>query len=1247
MAHLALGCPKRYQVRKDGGPVVRLELDPTEKFLLTVCGGSVVVWDGCRRRVVLGGCKVIETGRLTGATWSSNGDRIFAAADDGTVFGLQFIRKQNSVSANRGGEGWLRSMLQGDGRSLFSTQPQLQPQPQSQSQSQSQSNLQSQSQGAKYREQITLEKVAQCKLGTEDLGESLVLCLAASPTGILLGTSSGDIVSCTHDLEVRWRVHLPELLRTDDALRKMGVLEDEPDPGHAVKQIIEALDGDSAGGTVALDFRRELEMCGVVMGNGVAFLLSFPDGGISKPSALQTRWLRSGDVVSIALEHRRMIASLGMRNGSVDHLHIGYTPGDRCTEMKNLSLSSWHFDIAEIGAAAVMKWSRDGTAIAIAWQHRGVAVWSISGCRMVWTLRQVGGTIYSARSARRKLRENDPEWNPFALEGKVVTLEWGPRGYFLWSSELIPTAPDTSNITEMPLYRSGVLSNAYQSESTRKALVGYDRVMVLGCSDDYEREVLDWEQLLIPIEYIMHNWPPEFIAVNDQKTHVAVAAAKGVAVCTISTKRWRLFGDLSPEKHLRCCALAWFGKTLLIFNEILEERGCTRYELNFLTRDYNATPTAQPPVAIPAEPLLVDVRADGFLLVVCVNSLVYLYRLGEDRGRVSCKQCAKVILPTRESNSSAVSSKVPGGGISVARIFPPIDLLELDLDNKFNMPTKVMLVRSTGTLILLDMAKMMSIPLLKNVEQFWYTEASSKDGPPFNTYMTRPAFWAHGDEGVFVCFAPSFKRMLEEFLSGPRQRNADAFVEKWFEPDPEVYPLGVSSESGMMLGVTQRLEVDILGGADIGVPFFTINVKGQPALHRLLSHLLRTQEDDKLALQFAVSCVHLPQFVDSLEWLLFEAVSEEHAGAPPCSAVDVQDTKKLGRDYLGRVVRLLHYFGEYEDIVVRCARKMESKHWPKLFKEVGEPAALLEICYMSSRFRTAAYLLVILQEMRGHLSTLHHVVRLIERSVTTGCYDLAGDLRHFLANADAAVSALSSPRLRAPDRKDELIGLYTSIQAEKTHPVVMAAVVRQARKLLAEQQYRELAQLSLFLDFPLEAFLQHEKDSKVIDFRAAAELLYRQFRWKEPTVKEVENALQLKAVKPSPAVLPAKTSMLGKNNNVGGEQGQILNRAKLPAKVFQITDSAATASLVTSPEQAAKNMSRLELKFLLGASEAASTRADDLAALTGLMLLYLPRVTAALRRSPEIAEPFISFLNSSRSKAYVYLGEQLKPMLEQ
>lgn len=102
MAYLALGCPKRYLVREgvvdnnreeeeeterlDGVSVVSVELDRTERYLLTVCGQRVTVWNGQRDRVVLGSLKLHRVGeRIVGAVWSANGDRIFAVSFDGVV----------------------------------------------------------------------------------------------------------------------------------------------------------------------------------------------------------------------------------------------------------------------------------------------------------------------------------------------------------------------------------------------------------------------------------------------------------------------------------------------------------------------------------------------------------------------------------------------------------------------------------------------------------------------------------------------------------------------------------------------------------------------------------------------------------------------------------------------------------------------------------------------------------------------------------------------------------------------------------------------------------------------------------------------------------------------------------------------------------------------------------------------------------------------------------------------------------
>mmetsp|Transcript_2963 Transcript_2963/g.13973 ORF Transcript_2963/g.13973 Transcript_2963/m.13973 type:complete len:803 (+) Transcript_2963:1578-3986(+) len=785
-------------------------------------------------------------------------------------------------------------------------------------------------------------------------------------------------------------------------------------------------------------------------------------------------------------------------------------------------------------------------------------------------------------------------------------------------------------ISEMALYRSGVLCNADQSESTRSSLIGYDKVMILSYPDENGREPSDFQQLLIPLSYLRTTWPPEFISVNNERSLVAVAASKGVAVCNIATRRWRIFGDLNPGSHNKCCALAWIGKTLLIFNELIEASGQTKYELNVLSREANASPRAQPHVAIPAKPILVDVREDGYLLVICENSLLYLYRLEIDSRATQVSLHAKMILPTRESNSSKDSSKIPGGGISVARIFPPVDMPELNGETEITGPSKLMMVRSTGTLIFVDMASMMSVPLLRNVEQFWYSNNCISKSVHFDSSKTRPVFWALGDDGVKVCFASEFRKLLQEHSQHPRSRSAEGFVEKWFEPDSEAYPIGVSLRSGTMIGISQKVEPDVVRGAGVIVPFCSIDVRGQPFFHRVLSHLLRTS-DDKEALKFAYQCLDLPQFVDSLEWLLFEAVSD-----------DVENGNGRGgetyekREFRSRVLRLLHYFGEYEDIVIRCARKMESKKWPLLFAEVGEPAALLEMCYMSKQFRSAACLLIVLQEMWGLLSSLHHIARLLDRVIEEGCYDLASDLRHFLDNAEMAAS--NSP---APRRAGSYDYIVSASPMNRGHPSITASVIRKARLLLAADNFRSLSSLCLYLDFPLSLFLSKERGPMVSDFKLVGIQMHVSFIWDEPTGELVFGAINAASNSGDFDVLADLKSKSERQediirDSIGSDVG--VNFA------MHMERARSSPGACRRIRNRAKLVTTAELQYLMNSALLAGEAADDIAALCAVLLLNLAVAETVMKRNSAVRDGILDFLQSSGSRSYGLLATYLNPL---
>lgn len=125
----------------------------------------------------------------------------------------------------------------------------------------------------------------------------------------------------------------------------------------------------------------------------------------------------------MALEPTRGTVAVGLENGDIELYLVSYSPGERCQLLRRLSLSSWYFVPEEVGAAQQLRWSDDGSALATGWEKQGLVIWSLSGCRLVWTLPQVGSAVASTPvSSARGGRGTDP------LGSGVKSLAWGPQG---------------------------------------------------------------------------------------------------------------------------------------------------------------------------------------------------------------------------------------------------------------------------------------------------------------------------------------------------------------------------------------------------------------------------------------------------------------------------------------------------------------------------------------------------------------------------------------------------------------------------------------------------------------------------------------------------------------------------------------------------------------------------------------------------------------------------------------------------
>eukprot|EP00178_Gracilaria_changii_P005200 TRINITY_DN184_c0_g1_i1.p1 TRINITY_DN184_c0_g1~~TRINITY_DN184_c0_g1_i1.p1 ORF type:complete len:1340 (+),score=184.82 TRINITY_DN184_c0_g1_i1:130-4149(+) len=1178
MGYFVTGHPKSYVLPPTAVPpqppssVHHVQLDPSSRYVLSLTDYGLYLWSAHQHRVLLArfllSSRVVDDeGPFVSAVWSPDSSCVLAALASGLLL-LFSVRPHPS-----------RSLLH------FDTNADQMPEP-------------------APLHPLHIRREAELRVAH---GSTRVTAMTATPAGALVATSSATITCIAWDADMLWRAHVPELLRNNDALAKMGVTNTDSPHAHPIVDTIHSASGrDDAGGVRDMCYNAELGYLALVLGAGAALLLALHSSGFTRPSAIDGRWLRSENAVAVALEPKRMLATVGLASGDVEQYYIGVPAGDHCPIMRKLSLSNWYFEPTDVGAAHVLRWTEDGYALLVGWEKQGLAVWSVSGCRLMWTLPQVGGTLPTTPALLGK----DLRAHSSPMENGVLAACWGPKGLFLWAA---PRVIDTSeavlkecHLMEFTFYKATPGGASYHSTASRLAMYGSDRIMMLwnadeSTGDDHDdsgkasNDLFAWQHLIIPSDYLWRNWPPTCVAINADSSYIAVAGEHGVAICHIKFLRWRVFGDLQQDRRIRCCALAWLGRTLVVGNEIPSTgRGALnkpgRFELLFYARDQLEGSALQAQRDLPSRPVLTDVRGDGYLLVICEDAQVFMYKVTEQtsKNRISIREVYRLFLPTREmvplyqqDKQTKVDSSTqkdipgivppaPGGGISEARIFPPLSAVMMgDGEAKeLSAPKHIMLLRNTGSLILLDTESMVSTALLRYVERFWYTPV---DCTPFDITSHRPVWWAYGDDGIHVCFHDGMVKKddfdedlpLDPSLLPYITRRKGVEVEQWFELDPEVYPLSIISQYGMLLGATQGLVMHNIELDSGPLPSYMIQVKRQPILHTLLRHLLmKPKSDERVALQVALKCVSQPQFIDSLEWLLYEAVLEHEDGqhvtlngdnsyitsdnkpksaldggvTPPLKSKSMPEVypesprrKKPGGELFPRVIRLLRYFGEYEDIVVRCARKLDSRRWPLLFSLAGEPAALLEQCFVSGRLRTAACLLVILQDMWGFISSTPHSLRLVEAALERGELELAADLADFLGKADRA-GMLNSSQLRTNEDvswiteatgapKGDTLSRITLNHPSGKHknriPAVDLAVLNHARLLLNKMDLRNLAALAVRMDFPLAEWLRRELKGKnasrpfVRDFGSTILTLHRQFQFPEPDMQDVRKAMRV------------------------------------------------------------------------------------------------------------------------------------------
>ncbi|CAL5382003.1 unnamed protein product [Camellia sinensis] len=118
--------------------------------------------------------------------------------------------------------------------------------------------------------------------------------------------------------------------------------------------------------------------------------------------------------------------AVGTRRGVVEL----YDLVDSAALFRSVSLYDWGYSMDDTGAVTCIACTLDNSAFAVGWKLRGLTVWSISGCRLMSTICQIG--LSSASSPVVKANQ-DCKYEP--MMGGTSMMHWDEYGYRLNAAE--------------------------------------------------------------------------------------------------------------------------------------------------------------------------------------------------------------------------------------------------------------------------------------------------------------------------------------------------------------------------------------------------------------------------------------------------------------------------------------------------------------------------------------------------------------------------------------------------------------------------------------------------------------------------------------------------------------------------------------------------------------------------------------------------------------------------------------------
>lgn len=145
------------------------------------------------------------------------------------------------------------------------------------------------------------------------------------------------------------------------------------------------------------------------------------------------------------------------------------------------NFSQFRYSVDDTGPVSCIAWTPDNSAFAVGWKNRGLTVWSVSGCRLMSTIRQVG---LSSVSSPKPKPSQENKYEPLA--NGASQMQWDEYGYRLYAIEEGSSGRVLAFSFGKCCLSRGVSGMTY----IRQVIYGEDRLLIVHSEDSNELKML-------------------------------------------------------------------------------------------------------------------------------------------------------------------------------------------------------------------------------------------------------------------------------------------------------------------------------------------------------------------------------------------------------------------------------------------------------------------------------------------------------------------------------------------------------------------------------------------------------------------------------------------------------------------------------------------------------------------------------------------------------------------------------------